>query len=79
MNIPILSKYINKKSTPILPTSKNEVNINITDSKIKTRSPNKIDEFTIHIKPTFSDQEIKLMEEGKLKKMIALKQCVSYP
>ena len=77
MNIPILSKYIQKKTTPILPTSKNELNINSTNS-IKKRSPNILDEF-IHIKPSFSDQQIKLMEEGKLNKISNLKQCVTYP
>jgi len=83
MKIPILSKYINKKKiTPILPTSKNELDINTennTNTKIKTRLPNTFDEFTVHAKPTFSDQQIKLMEEGKLNKISTLKQCVTYP
>ena len=76
MNISFISKYINKKNTPVLPTSKNEVNIN---NNPNVNSTKKSDQFTIHIKPTFSDQQIKLMEEGKLSKLDNLRQCITYP
>ena len=79
MDISMLSKYIKKKINPILPilpTSRYELDLYTKTSTINTNS---LDKFSIHIKPTFSDQEIKLMEEGKSKKISNLKQCVSYP